>query len=231
MSSKKTLKVILALTVAAILPLSLYMLMRSLNDGHIEMPKYYRIESIQAFEKDGKKVMDTVFHTVKDIALTNQLGEKISLNHTLKDKVLVIDFVFTRCGSICPSLSTAMSQLQKAYKKKKPDWVQFITITVDPEHDSVAVMRTYADRYGADHDRWYFLTGNKDEIFDYAKNELGVVLQPADGSSDIVHTENIILLDPNRHIRGYYNGLDAKEISVLANNIAILKLEKKRKNN
>lgn len=227
-SNKKTLKVILALSVAAILPLSLYLFMRSLHDGHIDMPKYYRMEAIESFVKDGKQVNDTVYHKIKDIQLTNQLFQEISLNNTLKDKVLVIDFIFTTCTTICPTLSKTMSQLQQAYKKKKPDWVQFITITVDPERDSVPVLRAYADAYQADHDRWYFLTGNKQTIYDFAKNELGVVLQPADGSDGIVHSENIILIDPSRHIRGYYNANDARQISTLANDIAILKLEKKK---
>lgn len=227
-SKKKTLKVILALTVAAILPLSLYMFMRSLHDGHIDMPKYYRMKAIESFEKNGKQYHDTVYHQIKDLVLTNQLNQEISLNTTLKDKVLVVDFIFTTCTTICPQLSATMRQLQKAYKQKKPDWVQFITITVDPDRDSVATLRAYADKFQADHDRWYFLTGDKKQIYDFAKNELGVVLQPADGSDGIVHSENIILIDPSRHIRGYYNVNEPKAIATLANDIAILKLEKKK---
>lgn len=229
MFSNKTFKIILALMVAAIMPLSLYFIMRQMHDGHIDMPKRYRMESVQAFEKDGKQYNDTIYHTISDLALTNQLGKKIRLNSDLQGKVLVIDFMFTTCTTVCPQLSSNMAALQKAWKKKKPDWVQFISITVDPSRDSVTALRTYADQFGADHDRWYFLTGDQQTIFDFAKNELGVVLQPEDGGSGVVHSENIILIDPKRHIRGYYNGTDARSVAQLANDIAILQMEKEKK--
>jgi len=217
----------IGITIAALLPLSLYFIMRSLHDGKVPLPKYYRVDEVIAYEKDGKAFRDTVFHQVADLKLTNQLGEEVSLNEDLKGKVLAINFMFTTCSSVCPAISKSISDMQKAYAKKNPDWVQFISITVDPERDSVAALRVYADNFNADHDQWYFLTGSKEAIFNYAKEELGVVLQPEDGSDGFVHSENIILLDQERYIRGYYNALEPKSVSECANDIAVLKLEKK----
>src|SRR5690606_20026645 len=137
--------------------------------------------------ENGVKTLDTVYHQINDIILTNQLGKEVNLNRDLKDKVLVINFIFTSCKSICPTITRSVKQLQNAYTKKKPDWVQFISITVDPQNDSVPVLRAFADQFGANHDRWWFLTGNQEQIFNFAKNELGVLLQPSDGSAAFDH--------------------------------------------
>ena len=219
----------LGLLIAAILPLSLYLMMRAVNDGNIKIPRYYRIDGIEAVQKDGKTYNDTIFHQVADLELTNQLGEKVSLNKTLQGKVLAINFMFTTCQTVCPRITREVSKIQKAYEKKNPDWVQFISITIDPDRDSVAALRVYADNYKANHDRWYFLTGSKDAIFHYAKEELGVVLQEYGGAEGTVHSENIILLDKDRYIRGYYNASEPEEVARCAQDIAVLQLEKKRK--
>lgn len=220
---------IIGILIAAVLPLSLYLVMRSLHDGHIPMPGYYRIDGIEAVEKDGVRYSDTLYHKVKDLELTNQLGEKVSLNNTLRGKVLVVNFMFTTCQSVCPQITKAVYAMQKAYEKKNPNWVQFISITIDPERDSVAALRTYSDNYKANHDRWYFLTGSKAAIYSWAKDELGVVLQDNGGAEGLVHSENIILIDPDRYIRGYYNALDVEKMARCVDDIAILKLEKKKR--
>jgi len=229
MRSNKTIKYILGIAVAAVVPLSFFFIARSLSDGKVKVPPYYRPERIARIVEDGKAVNDTIFHKVKELTLTNQLGRQVSLNKDLRGKVLVIDFIFTTCPTVCPRLSAHMKELQKAYIKKNPDLVQFLSISVDPARDSVPALRAYADRYNADHDRWWFLTGNKDSIFDYAKNELGLLLQDADVPGDFVHSEKMILLDTARNIRGYYNGLDKAETNKLANDISILFLEKRKK--
>src|ERR1035438_6761887 len=121
--------------------------------------------------------------------------------------MLVIDFFFTTCPSICPLLSANMRKLQASYKKdpKKEasldTVVQFISITVNPERDSFQVMRAYADRFGVNHDHWWFLTGDKKTIYNFARNELKVTVGPGDGGADdFIHTEKIVLLDKDRFI-------------------------------
>jgi len=230
MQSKKTIKYILGIAVAVLLPLSFFYITRMFSDGKIKLPNYYRADSVNQVEKDGKTVSDTVFHKVADLKLTNQLGKFVSLNEDLRGKILVIDFIFTTCSTICPQLSSNMKDLQKAYIKKNPDIVQFISISVDPTRDSVQALRSYADRYNADHDRWWFLTGSKDSIFNYAKNELGLLLNNADVPDDFIHSQQLVLLDSARHIRGYYDGLNKAEVNKLANDISILGIEKSKKN-
>ncbi|MFT4062629.1 MAG: SCO family protein [Edaphocola sp.] len=229
MAANKTLKYFTGIAVAAIVPLSLFFVARHFSDGKIKMPAYYRPDSVQQIQVNGKMANDTFFHRAKGITLTNQLGQKVDLNTDLKGKILVVDFMFTTCKSVCPNLSANMKDLQQAYSKKNPDLVQFISISVDPARDSVPVLRAYADRYTAEHDRWWFLTGNKDSIFDYAKNELGLLLTEADVSGDVVHSGKMVLLDTARNIRGYFDGTDKAQTKLIADDIYILSVEKRKK--
>jgi len=228
MRSKKTIRYIFAILIAAAVPLSFFFVTRLFSDGTLKIPRYYRIEKIETITKNGKPFQDTFFHKVKDLRLTNQLGREFSLNKDLKGKILVIDFIFTSCPTVCPRLSTNMNEIQKAYIKKNPDLVQFISISVDQERDSVPALRAYANRFNADHDRWYFCTGNKDSIFDYAKNELGLVLDNADVPGDFVHSQQMVLLDTARNIRGYFDGLDRRQTAQIADDIYILNVEKRK---
>jgi protein SCO1/2 len=230
MRSKKTIKYIIGIAVAAALPLSLYFIMRSLSDGRVKIPAFYRAERVDSSMQEGVMTYDTTFHKVKDVQLTNQLGKKISLNQDLRGKILVVNFIFTSCPTVCPRLTNSMKMIQKAFIKKNPDLVQFLSISVDPARDSVAALRAYANRFDADHDRWWFLTGDSKSIFDYAQNELGLTLQPADANDGAFdHSRQFVLIDTARNIRGYYDGFEAAETKQLADDIIILSMEKKKK--
>lgn len=189
------------------------------------MPECYRIDKIDTVTRDGKTQYDTAYHRVAELQGINQLGDTVALNKDLKGKLLVIDFFYTTCHSICPRLSSGMQLLLKSYIKKNPGWVQFVSITVDPARDSVAALRQYADRYTKEHDKWWFVTGNKDSIFNYAKNELGLVLDDADHPGDYIHTNKMVLIDADRHIRGYYDGLDTFALRRLADDVALVALQ------
>ncbi len=225
MRLNKVIKYIIAISIAAAVPLFIFL---GVPSGKLKIPRFYRPDKITKTIVKGKEVQDTVFHQVADLVLTNQLGKKVSLNKDLKGKILVVDFIFTTCPTICPRLSANMKELQKAYIKKNPELVQFISISVDPERDSVQALRAYADRYNADHDRWWFLTGNKDSIFNYAKNELGLLLNNADVPGDFVHSQQMVLIDTFRNIRGYFDGLDKRETKKIADDIYILNVEKRK---
>jgi protein SCO1/2 len=128
-----------------------------------------------------------------------------------------------------------MALLQRAFRKterRSNDTImQLISITVNPERDSFPAMRAYANRYNANHDHWWFLTGSKKDIYDYARNELHVSVQPGDGGADdFIHTEKIVLLDKERYIRGYYNGLDSIDMKRCADDIVLLSMQKNKKN-
>ena len=145
------------------------------------MPRHYIVDRVDTVNKDGKVKYDSIYHKVADITLTNQLGAQVSLNKDLEGKVLVIDFFYVNCPNICPRLTGNMSLLQGAFKKdnKKENPVevsfQLLSVTVNPSADSVPVLRAYADHYNVNHDHWWFLTGDKKSIYNYARNELGLV--------------------------------------------------------
>jgi protein SCO1/2 len=148
---------------------------------------------------------------------------------------LVIDFFFINCPSVCQKLTGNMTMLQRAFRKNPrmetslESDVQFLSITVDPAHDTFPAMRAYADRFYANHDHWWFLTGDKQIIYNFARNELKVAVGPGDGGADdFIHTEKLTLIDRERHIRGYYDGLDTADVRRCADDIVLLTLEKEK---
>lgn len=228
-------KALLALCLAILLPLFSYLLVKHFGDEAVVMPRRFYDDSVITKIKDGKETSDTVWHQVKNISLTNQLGNTVTLDQ-LQGKVLVIDFFFTHCGSICPRLTQNMKKLQDAIKKQDnikyvdTNFVQLLSFSVDPERDSVPVLKKYADRYSVNHDVWWMLTGPKKTIYDFAFEELKVDKYNDDPiDSSFVHTSRFTLLDKDRIVRGYYNGLDDTSLAKLSNDIVLLMLEKDRK--
>jgi protein SCO1/2 len=128
-----------------------------------------------------------------------------------------------------------MKGLQDALKMKDvtkridTSFVHFVSFTVDPERDSVAQIKKYADAFGVNSDVWWMLTGPKKTIYDFALNEVKLGLQDGKGvDSNFIHTENFVVLDKKGVVRGYYNGLDTAELSRLAEDITLLMLEKEK---
>ncbi len=191
------------------------------------MPPRYFYDSVATSSNNGKISTDTIWHKVKNMNFTNQLGKNVSLDD-LHGKVLVIDFFFTSCPSICPGLARNMKRLQDSYIKNDTI-VQFLSVSIDPERDSVPRLRAFADRYHANHDSWWFLTGNKKEIYDFAIGEIKANVADVNADTAFPHTENFFLLDTNRVIRGWYNGFDTVALAKLAGDIPTLMLEKDKK--
>ena len=210
-------------------PVGAYLYLRmNGHDGHIHLPAFYGIEKISSHESEGHLIKDTMYHTTSELTLRNQLGDSISLNKSLEGKILVVNFFFTSCTTICPVLMHNMKLLNKAYIKNDTS-VRFISISVDPLTDSVPRLRQYADKIGVNHDKWFFLTGNKEQIYQYARKELQLNLQAGNGGpDDFIHPEQFILLDKYRNIRGYYNGLDSDKVRLCAEDISFLMLEKNK---
>ena len=225
-------KFFIGIAVAVLVPLSCFFVVSELSKKkERRMPRYYGVERTDSVIVNGK-TPDTVFHKVTDLVLVNQFGKKVSINNDLKGKILVIDFFFTTCPSICPRLTTNMKMLQKLFKKdpKKEGSldtvVQLISITVNPGRDTFGAMRIYADRYGVNHDNWSFLTGDKKTIYDFARNELHLTVGPGDGGADdFIHTEQLTLFDKDRYIRGYYDGLNDTSVIKCADDIVLLTME------
>lgn len=226
MSSKKSKGFLIGIAVAVLLPLSFFLYYNKSVSSALNIPKFYRPDHTDSHLVDGKMEYDTVFHTLKDIQLTNQLGQQVNLNKDLKGKILVINFFFSKCPTVCPTLTQNIKGVVKAFDKKSTDLVQFISISVDPD-DSVPALRAYANTYTTTHDRWWFLTGNREEIFNYAKNELGLKLD-AETPGEFIHSQQVVLVDTFRNIRGYYNGMDAHALTKVADGVILLNLEKRK---
>lgn len=235
MAEKKNKRFLLGLAVVVLLPLSFYMIAKLLSKDKIDLPDYYIVDGVDTVIEDGTTYYDSVYHQVKDNTLINQFGEEVAVNKDLKDKIVVVNFFFTTCPTICPKLTEHVKMLQHAFRKNKvkntnDTAVHFVSISIDPERDSFPAVREYADNYGANHDNWWFLTGEREKIYDYAHNELHVVMGAEGGGADeSIHTQKLVLLDKERHIRGYYDGLDTAELRRCADDVILLTLEKKRK--
>lgn len=220
-------KAILSLLLAIMLPLTGYWLVKYYSKDAVFIPPHYFFDSVSVVEKNGKISSDTVWHPVQNILFTNQLGKQVSLDD-LHGKVIVLNFFFTRCPTICPGLARNMKKLQDSFVKND-SIVQFISISVDPEHDSVPQLRKFADRYNVNHDSWWFVTGNKKEIYDFALQEIKASIADSGVDTAFIHTENFFLLDSNRIIRGWYNGFDTARQAELVRDIPTLMLERDKK--
>lgn len=229
-------KALLAICVALLVPLIGYLTLKGAADSAVAIPRHYLPDSIVTKVVDGKMTTDTVWHTVENIRLQNQLGDTVSL-YDIKNKAIVADFFFTSCGSICPKLTANMAKMQQAFIKGPGGFsknladssiVQFLSFTIDPERDSVPVLKKYADKHGANSDNWWFLTGPKDTIYNFIFEQLRVDKYNSDGplDPDFAHTQRFVLIDRDHHIRGYYNGLDSSSLAQLSEDIGILMLEK-----
>jgi protein SCO1/2 len=157
------------------------------------------------------------YHTISDFSFVNQNGKTI----TQKDydgKIYVADFFFTTCGSICPKMTTNLVDVQKAIKNNPK--VMLLSHTVFPETDSVSVLKTYAKKYGVIDGKWNLVTGDKKEIYAMArKSYLAVKLGKPEELYDMVHTENFVLVDQKRRVRGFYDGTKKEDIQRLIEDI------------
>lgn len=226
-------KSIYGLIVALLIPIICYLWLKTASESAVVMPRHYLLDTVIESVVDGKQKSDSVWHTTKNIRLVNQLGDSVSL-YDQKGKIIILDFFFTSCGSICPKLTTNMSSLQKSFSKggnvrQKLDTsiVQFLSISVDPVRDSVPVLREYANKMGVQSDNWWLLTGNRDSIYKFAFEEMKVdkfTNEPI--SPDFVHTNRFVLIDKKMQVRGYYNGLDSTSLLKLAKDVGYILLEK-----
>ena len=160
------------------------------------------------------------YHKIPAFSFVNQNG-KIITDKTYEGKIYVADFFFTTCGSICPKMTNNMALVQQAYLTDSR--VMFLSHTVFPEIDSVAVLKRYAQEKGVDDRKWNLVTGDKKEIYSLArKSYLAVKLGKPSELYDMVHTENFILVDAQKRVRGFYDGTNKEEIERLIADIQLL---------
>ncbi len=126
-------------------------------------------------------------------------------------------------------MARAMKRLQDSFKKNDTSIVQFISVSVDPIHDSVPQLRKFADRFNVNPDNWWLVTGNKKEIYDFALQEMKASIADAEVDTGFIHTQNFFVLDREKIVRGWYNGFDSTDQQRLVHDIPMLMLEKDRK--
>ena len=162
---------------------------------------------------NGKTVTDSVEHSIPDFQFVSQDGDIVSAR-TMAGKIYVADFFFTTCPTICPKMKT---QLKRVYDRFKgnPN-VMLLSHTIDPTHDSVAVLREFAQSLGVEGKQWLFVTGDKEKIYDIGQNSYMVsAAEDASAPGGVVHSGAFILVDTKKHIRGIYDGTTAEGVDKL----------------
>ena len=159
-------------------------------------------------------------HRVLPFQCINQEGDTITMKD-VEGQVLVVDFFFTRCATICPLLTSNMKRVQDRFIAD--DRVRLLSHSVTPVADSVAVLNRYGMKKGVDPERWWLLTGEKEEIYKLARKSYFAALDEGDGGfQDFVHTENMVLVDRMGRLRGFYDGTDLDEVNQLVRDLEFL---------
>ncbi len=169
---------------------------------------------------DSSIIHVSKYHKIADFKLTNQNGEKVT-QEFYNDKIYVADFFFTTCQDICPVMTKNMYQLQQELKNDNN--ILFLSHTVIPEIDTVEQLKKYAIENKIDESRWNLVTGDKKQIYDLARKSYLAVEDVEFGEFDMIHTENFMLIDKQKQIRGFYDGTNSEEIQRLLKDIEILK--------
>lgn len=160
------------------------------------------------------------YHKIGDFSLVNQNGDTITQNN-YKDKIYVADFFFTTCPTICPIMTKNMAEIQEVIKDK-PN-VMLLSHSVTPQIDTVAQLKRYAMEKGVLDHKWNLVTGNKKQIYELARKSYLAVKNDGDGGPfDMIHTENFILVDKEKRIRGFYDGTNRDDIDRLLEDLKIL---------
>jgi protein SCO1/2 len=181
----------------------------------------YQPSSVNAELVDSTIQYKKKYHTIADFSLINQNGDIITQD-TYKDKIYVADFFFTTCQTICPIMTKNMHDIQSEIITDKE--IMLLSHSVTPDIDSVAQLKRYAQEKGVNASKWNLVTGEKKQIYELARKSYLAVKESGDGGPfDMIHTENFMLIDKERQIRGFYDGTDPEEIQRLLDDIKILK--------
>lgn len=181
------------------------------------LPYYHTPDFNPIWESDD---LDTL-HTIANFSFTNQNGQLVT-DEAIQDKIYLSNFFFTNCGGICPKMTRNMEKVQNAFEAEED--VLFLSHSVAPQIDSVAKLKTYANNFNVNDKQWHFLTGNKSEIYEMARQSYFAEEEPGfnKDSTQFLHTEHFILVDRNKHIRGIYNGTLELEMDRIIEDVTLL---------
>ncbi|MEO8794278.1 MAG: SCO family protein [Daejeonella sp.] len=177
--------------------------------------------------KRGKQIPDTLYHHIRNFSLIDQQGKDFSLNAD-SNRITVVNFFFTRCPSFCSDMNKEMARVANRYSNN--NLLRFISISVDPDFDSPKVLAKYSSNYNLPVDKWRFLTGNQDSIYNIARQDFLVdAIRDSNKVDNVIHSPMLILLDPQKRIRGYYDSTNKTEVDKLSDEIKVLITEELRK--
>lgn len=162
---------------------------------------------------------DTIYPSIPDFKFINQLGDTVT-NKTFEGKAYVVDFFFTSCPTICPKVSLSMLKVQNAFKND--DRLMLLAHSIDVKRDTVGRLYDYAEKLGADHSKWHFVTGNKMEIYDIADDYFSIAIENPEAPGGFDHSGRLILVDQNRHVRSFCDGTNPEEVERFTEDVEIL---------
>ena len=186
----------------------------------IEVLPIYKPAEVNEKLVDSSIIHVAKYHKISDFKLTNQNGKEIT-QANYKDKIYVADFFFTTCQDICPVMTKNMYQLQEELKNDNE--ILLLSHTVIPEVDTVEQLKEYAIENNVDDSKWNLVTGDKKQIYELARKSYLAVEDSNFNEFDMIHTENFMLIDKEKQIRGFYDGTNSEEINRLLKDIEILK--------
>jgi len=243
-----------ALILAVLVPLVSYFIIKQMSIDAIHIPKPIYEDSTISKVVKGKIEKETIWHKIPDFKLTNQEGDEVSLHDMVRvdpetgdtvPKIIVANFFFTHCATICPGMTMNIKKLQESIKKsekvgdRSADFVQFLSFSVDPDRDSVTALKKWADRFQINPYNWWLLTGDKKTIYDLSLNQMSLSIQDPQGvDTGFFHTDIVVLIDRDRVVRmprdeygnpRPYHATEEKDLLKLSEDIVLLMLEKDKK--
>lgn len=222
-------KKILILLILLAVPGTLYYLLKEKGQNRYRpLPIYGEKKVASSFHtKFGKQIPDTIYHVIRDFNLINQNGDVVKFPSD-SNQITVVNFFYSRCPLLCRNMNNYLERVAMAYSGNR--LMRFISITVDPEYDTPKVLSEYSKPYIAVNNKWDFLSGDKDLIYELAKSDFQVdVIQDTLQKSEIIHSPMFILIDPQKRIRGYYDSsLGNEQVTLLIDEIKLLITEELR---
>lgn len=222
-------KKILVLLILLAVPGTLYYLLKEKGQNRYRPLPIYGTKQVGTtfHTKRGKQIPDTIYHVVRDFKLLNQHADTISFP-TDSNQITVVNFFYTRCPVSCFNMNKEMSRVARIFNNNR--LMRFISISVDPDFDKPAVLYEYSKPFVAENKKWDFVSGNKDLIYSMAKNDFLVdVIADTTRKGNIIHSPMLILLDPQKRIRGYYDSSRGNEqVNLLIDEIKVLITEELR---
>ena len=197
-----------------VIPVAIFFLLRASKQNFKRLPYYG-----EKIEPNGADIKDTIYYQIPPFSVTDQAGREIN-DKVLNKNIFIANFFFTSCKDICPTMNYKLAEI---YDKAK-EWseIQFVSFSVDPDNDSTAALAAYAKQFKADKNIWHFCRTDKNSLFKIGQ---GFLLPVAIEDSTIDHSQQILLIDKSRHIRGIYNGLDNNDMKKLSDEIKVLLYE------